>query len=267
MDHLLTFGPSLLAAEGETSTYAPVVRLWFYILLLVVIVGALMSYAKKGLNQKVFKTTWKTPFEATLWTSLFEQLYLFIENMCVGAIGPHGRKYIPMIFTFWVVIFAGNIMALFMPFSPTASLSFNLGMALISIVYVQYEGIRANGFGTHVSHFSGPKMSGPMVIISAMIFVIEIISELMKNLSLSLRLYGNIHGGHVAVESMNKLGASLFIPIGEFLLPLKLLTCVVQALIFSMLTCVYLALVTHHESDHGDHDDAMAHNHALATGH
>jgi len=258
MDLLTSFGPSLLAAETKLEPQALVVRLWFYIIILVVAVGILMSIAKQGLNQRVFTNP---------WTSRFEQLYLFIENMCVGAIGPHGRKYIPMIITFWIVIFSGNILALFFPFSPTASLSFNLGMALISIAYVQYEGIKANGVGKHFSHFSGPKMSGPMVIISAMIFVIEIISELMKNLSLTLRLYGNIHGGHVAVESMNGLGKALFLPIGEFLLPLKLLTCVVQALIFSMLTCVYLSLVTHHEDDHGSHDDGMAHNHTLEASH
>ena len=91
--------------------------------------------------------------------------------------------------------------------------------------------------------------------------IIEIISELMKNLSLSLRLYGNIHGGHLAVQSMNLLGKSFYIPIGSFLMPLKLLTCVVQALIFTLLTCVYLSLVTSHGDE--DHSDG----HSIATAH
>ncbi|AIE88114.1 F0F1 ATP synthase subunit A [Fimbriimonas ginsengisoli] len=249
----LHIGTSLLAAE-EIQNEAPnhdLVRLWFYIILMLVIMFAVLANAKSGLKERVFRNP---------LTACAEQLFLFIENMCIGTIGSHGRKYLPMMMTFWLVIFIGNLMALLLPFSPTSSLSFNLGMALISIGYVQYEGIKANGFGRHISHFTGPKLTGAMVIVSAMIFVIEIISELMKNLSLSLRLYGNIHGGHVAVESMNKLGGG-YIPFGEFLLPIKLLTCLVQALIFTLLTCVYLSLVTHHEEDHGPQADNAAHAH------
>jgi len=185
-------------------------------------------------------------------------LYLFIENMCLGTIGPHGKKYIPMVMTFWIVIFLGNVLALFMPFAPTANLSFNVAMALIIVSYVQYEGIRANGLAGHFSHFSGPKLAGVMAFfITPMIFIIELISEVMKNVSLSLRLYGNIHGGHAAVEAMNKLGSPIFLPLGEFLLPVKILTCLVQAMIFSILTCVYLSLVTHHGEEEAVHPTGL----------
>jgi F-type H+-transporting ATPase subunit a len=253
---------SLLAQAGEGEAihrepWAGTAQLWIYILLLLAVMFGLMQVAKGGLNERVFRNK---------WTQRFEQLYLFIENMCIGTIGAHGRKYIPMIMTLWMIIFAGNIMALFMPFSPTASLSFNLGMAIVSIAYVQYEGIRSNGFFRHIGHFTGPKLTGGMVVISGMIFIIEIVSELMKNLSLSLRLYGNIHGGHVAVEKMNALGASVYVPLGEFLLPIKLLTCVVQAMIFTLLTCVYLSLVTHHDEDHGSDDHGDGHG-AMAPAH
>ncbi|MBI3721198.1 MAG: F0F1 ATP synthase subunit A [Fimbriimonas ginsengisoli] len=210
-----------------------------------------MSYAKKGLNERVFKN----PI-----TQGFEQVYLFIENMCVVIIGNHGRKYVPMVMVLWLVIFTGNIVALFLGESPTADLSFNFAMALIAVGYVQYEGVRANGLFGHVKHFAGPKLGGVLVIISGLIFVVELISEVLKNVSLSLRLFGNIHGGHVAVESMNKLGEPILVPYGMFLLPIKLLTCVVQAMIFTLLTCVYISLVTHHEEGHGErHAPAAAH--------
>ena len=212
------------------------------IVFLLIILFALMAYAKKGLNVRVFKNP---------VTSLFEQLYLFIENMCVNAIGQHGRKYIPMMMTFWMMIFVGNVVSLLFPYAPTADLSFNLGMALIAVCYVQYEGIKTNGVLGHLKHFTGPKLKGAMVVVSVLIFTIEIISELMKNVSLSLRLYGNIHGGHLAVEAMNNLGNKVYLPLGMLvLLLIKVLTCVVQALVFTMLTCVYLSLVTHHEEEH-----------------
>jgi F-type H+-transporting ATPase subunit a len=253
MGQFFLYSSSLLAEAGgdATAEHGPLfhlVQLGFYLLLTLVIMFGLMAWAKQGLNARVFKK----PI-----TSAFEQLYLFIENMCVGTIGPHGRQFIPFIMTIWMVIFTGNVLALFMPYSPTASLSFNVGMALLCISYVQYQGVRANGLFGHVRHFAGPKLPLLMVPITVMIFAIEILSELMKNVSLSLRLYGNIHGGHAAVEAMNALGKGIYVPYGEFLLPLKILTCVVQAMIFTLLTCVYLSLATHHEEDDAHHDGAI----------
>lgn len=246
MEHLLR--PDLLplaaAAGGEGEHHGPgFVAILFYTLLVVGVIFGLMAKAKKGLNARVFTNP---------LTSAFEQLYLFIENMCVGTIGSHGRKYIPMMMTFWLVIFVSNLVSLFFPTAPTADVGFNLGLALISIAYVQWEGIKANGFFGHFGHFAGPKLPGVLVIINGLIFVIELISELLKNVSLSLRLYGNIEGGHLAAAAMNELGKPIYIPFGAFLLPIKLLTCVVQALIFTLLTCVYLSLVTHHDH-HDDH--------------
>lgn len=244
LDNVSRTVPSMVAAEAGQSGPS-FLGLSVYVVILVAVMFGLMAIAKTGLNQRVFKSP---------LTSSFEQLYLFIENMCVGAMGSGGRKYIPMIISFWMIIFTANVIALFAPTSPTASLSFNLGMAVVVVFYVQWEGIRTNGFLGHISHFAGPKLAWPLLPITLMIFVIEIISEMMKNLSLTLRLFGNIRGGHLAVEAMNKLGDAFYVPFGTFLLPVKVLTCVVQALIFCVLTCVYLSLVTHHNAEEFAHD-------------
>jgi len=236
-----------------------------YFIITIVIICALLSYAKKGFNRRVFTN----PIAKAV-----EQLYFFVENLAVGIIGAHGKKYIPMIMVFWMVIFVGNVIALFAPTSTTADLSFNLGLALVAMGYVQWEGMKANGVIGHFSHFAGPKMGVALIPINLMLFVIELISETMKNVSLSLRLYGNIDGGHRASDAMNDLGShilrisdqlALSIPFGAFLMPIKLLTCVVQALIFSLLFSVYLSLVTHHDHGddhgHGDSHGAPAHAH------
>lgn len=266
MDMLHGLTPLLAAAEehaaksGEGAHHGlSWVGLFVYVGFVLVVLFAILANAKGGLKARVFTNK---------WTQVTEHLYHFISNMAVGIIGPHGRKYVPMMMTFWMVIFLANIVSLFFPAAPTADLGFNLALALIAIGYVQWEGIKANGFFGHFGHFAGPKLSGPLIFISLMIFVIEIISELMKNLSLSLRIYGNIEGGHKAGDAMNLLGAKLGglpwlnIPFGAFLLPVKLLTCVVQAMLFTLLTCVYLSLVTHHE-----HDDEHADGHAPAHAH
>lgn len=226
-------------AHGSSSA-----NLYFYVALTLGVMFLVMTLGKKGIRPGVFRSR---------LSGAFEQLYLFIENMCVGTIGAHGRKYIPMVMTFWMLIFTANMIGLFFPSTPTAILSFNLGMALVSIGYVQYEGIKSNGLVGHFRHFAGPKLPIFMIPVTLMIFLIEIISEVMKNVSLPLRLYGNINGGHQAVEAMNALGHSIYIPFGTFLLPIKILTVIVQALIFTLLTCVYLSLVTHHEGDEGEH--------------
>lgn len=236
------FSNTLASAEGghHGPSFAGMA---VYLVITLAAIFTLLTIAKSGLGDKIFKKP---------LTKAFEQLYLFVENLCVGTIGAHGRKYIPMITTFWLVIFFGNLTSLIMPTAVTADLSFNLAMAMIAIGYVQWEGIRANGVLGHFGHFAGPKLGGVLAfIVTPLIFCIEIVSELMKNVSLSLRLFGNIDGGHQAADAMNKLGEGIYVPVGAFLLPIKLLTCVVQALIFCLLLCVYLSLVTSH--DHGDH--------------
>lgn len=229
-------------------------NVFIYLALVLITLFGLLAAAKKGYTGRVFKG---------YLAGATEQLYLFLENMVVGTIGPHGRKFIPFIATFWLVIFVSNIFSLFFTHTPTADLSFNLGMALISIGYVQFQGVKANGLFGHIKHFAGPKLGGPLILISGMIFIIELVSEVMKNLSLSLRVFGNIDGGHQAAEAISMVAGQAmhleWAPAGTLLVPIKLLTCVVQAMIFSLLTCVYISLVTHHEHDDHGQEAAGAH--------
>jgi F-type H+-transporting ATPase subunit a len=252
MNEALQLAPGLLAAaEGATAEGGEHhITFWGYMIvtgLVVLTIMGILALVRQGINNKVFRNP---------WTSRAEQLYLFIENFAMGVIGPHGRKYIPMLMTFWLFIFFSNLYGLFLPYAPTGDLSSNLGMSIVAVMYVQWEGMKANGVGGHFKHFSGPKLTGMLVLVSGMIFLIEIISEAMKMVSLSLRLYGNIHGGHEVVTNLNNLGhfnalgIEWAIPVGALLLPVKLLTVIVQALVFTLLLAVYLSLVTHHEDDH-----------------
>jgi F-type H+-transporting ATPase subunit a len=261
---ILNLGTLLAATEGGTHG-ASFWGLFIYFALTLAIVIAALTMAKKSFSQRVFKDR---PAQ------LVEQVYIFVENLCVGTIGPHGRKYVPFIMTLWLVIFVSNFLALFMSTAPTADLGFNLGMALCVVGYVQWEGMRAHGVGGHLAHFAGPKLAvladpktWMFFLITMLLFGIEIVSELMKNLSLSLRLFGNIDGGHRAVEAMNPMLVKYigevgnYIPVGMFLMPIKLLTVIVQALIFCLLTCVYLGMVTGggHDEEHGHGEPAPAH--------
>lgn len=222
-------------------------NIFFYTAMVVAIVLVFSFQTRKGITKRLF---------IGLPARLAEHLFLFIEGLAINVIGPHGRKYVPFLLAIWLFIFPANIIGLILQFTPTAEWSLNLSMSIITVLYVQYEGIRANGVRGHFGHFAGPKLGGIMVLISGLIFCVEIVSEMMKLVSLSLRLYGNIEGGHIVMNSLNMIVP--WLPFGGLLLPIKLFTCVIQAYVFTILTCVYLATVTAHgEESHGK--EALAH--------
>lgn len=247
MDLLARSSPINLLAEAEGVPHTGWNIFWFSGLVIVFIFGYAFV-AKKGFTGHVFPT----------WPArLAEHLYLFLEGMALNVIGPHGRKYGPLLMALWSFIFFSNVASLILPHAPSADWSLNVGLAIITVFYVQYEGIKANGLIGHLKHFAGPKQVGAMVAISVILFPIEIISECMKMFSLSIRLFGNIEGGHIVVSSLNdmvNIGGHT-IPFGGLLLPIKFFTCIIQAYVFCILTCAYLGMVTHHEGDDDVHVD------------
>lgn len=191
-----------------------------------------------------------------------EHVYLWIEDMCLNVIGPHGRKYITFVITVYLLVLCSNLFGLVGLAAPTGSLGVTFGLAVVVVIYVQEEGIRANGFIGYIKHFFGPPLGGgAMILISLLLFFIETISEAAKMLSLSLRLQGNIHGEHqvgLTLGSLVKFG-NFSLPLQTVLIPLGVFVCIVQALVFTMLTCVYLGMMTGHEEEHGEHELALAH--------
>jgi F-type H+-transporting ATPase subunit a len=249
MECLFRATPTLVAAEESLGWWV-----FAYLAIALIVGGVMMGIAKKGLTGRVFKNP---------VTQLAEQSYLFIEHLCVSIIGPHGRRYMPFIATLWLVIFLSNVIGLFLPHAPMADWSITFGMALVVFCYVQFEGVRTNGLFGHVKHFAGPKLDGIVLVllITPLIFCIEIVSEFAKILSLSIRLYGNISAGHVARGTIDNLVPALPV-LGAFLLPLEMLVAVVQAFVFVVLTAIYLSLVTHHEGDEHDHGEESHAHHA-----
>jgi len=254
--------------EGLSNAFLPLLAedevklgnwIFFYVGAVLVIMAVLIFWARAGLKGPVFKH----PI-----TQVAEQCYLFVENMCVSVIGSHGRKYVTFVMTLWLFIVLSNLSGLILPHNPNLDWSITASLAIMVFCYVQYEGIRQNGVLGHVRHFAGPKMEGlaMMLLMTPLIFVIELLSELMKILSLSIRLYGNIFAGHKAREALSGLIPSVPV-LGGAILPLEILVAIIQAFVFTLLTCIYLSLVTHdseHDQESGASDDHAAHAHAAA---
>jgi len=231
--------------------------IFVYLGIILAVVFILLTIATKNLTNRVQKH----------WLSqMAEQYYLFIENLCVSVIGDHGRKYVPFVGTLWLIIFFCNLLGLVLPHTPSADWSITLGLALVVFCYVQYEGIRANGVFGHIGHFAGPKMAGFLLVITPVIFSIELVSELIKILSLSVRLYGNIFAGHTAKGALDSMIPS-FPVLGALIFPLEFLVAIIQAFVFVMLTCLYLSMVTAHGEDHDEgHGHANEHGHEALAG-
>lgn len=141
----------------------------------------------------------------------------------------------------------------------SADLNFTLGLAIIAFVMFVYWGIRANGARGYLKELMGePLYMAPLML------PINLISELSRLISLSMRLFGNIFAGEVLLATMLAL-APLLIP--AIFLGLEVLFGFVQALVFSLLAMTYIgtAIAEHHAAGHDEdgHGEAGA---ARATG-
>jgi len=156
---------------------------------------------------------------------------------------------------------------------PTANLNTTAACAIIVFVSYHAIGIRRQGFVNYFKHFMGP-----VPLLAPLMIPIETISHLARPLSLSLRLFGNMTGGHILLAIIFFLmgldgligwalsgspagaivggvgGLIMIVFTVGFLYPLKILVSVLQAFIFVMLTMLYIAGATegaeHHHAEH-----------------
>src|SRR5262245_5801416 len=176
-----------------------------------------------------------------------------VRNLLSDMVGPSGMKHFPVVATFGILILLSNLTGMLPDMiAPTANFNVTLALAITSFLYYNYVGIRENGIVGYFKHFAGPV---PNILIMLLMFPIEIISNLARILSLSMRLFGNIYGE----EQVSGVISSLMqwvVP--ALLMPLGLLTSVLQTFIFMVLSMVYLGEVSRHSDDHGEQGHAIA---------
>ena len=168
--------------------------------------------------------------------------------------GPNGRRFYAVVLTAFIYILAANWIGT-TPFfgnikgfqSPNSNLSMTAAMAIVVFVLVQYFAIRTLGFGGYLKEFLIPNP-------------LHILTELSRPLSLSLRLFGNIYAGGVLVHTMLLVVPGGFLITWVFL-GLELFVGVVQALIFTMLTLVFLSIANTSHGGHDSHDAGHAEAH------
>ncbi|MEZ4506045.1 MAG: F0F1 ATP synthase subunit A [Thermomicrobiales bacterium] len=139
---------------------------------------------------------------------------------------------------------------------PTADLNMTLALAIVSFTAIQYYGIKSHGVGGRIKHMANPPF----------LFPIEVIGEFSRIISLSARLFGNVFAGEALLGVMYAITAKIGFLVIPVLVPvvflfLELMFGTIQALVFAMLTLVYIAIAAAH-----DHGDDSHEEEALATG-
>lgn len=179
-----------------------------------------------------------------------EMLYEAIERLVVSAIGREGMRFFPLVFSLFSFILVANMIGMFpFAFTVTAQIIVTGALGLLVFAVVTIYGLWRNGLG-FLKIFMP---SGVPVYLAPLIVPIEIISYLSRPVSHSVRLFAVMLAGHITLKvfagfivdlsGLGPLGmaatiAPLAMTVG--LTALELLMAVIQAYVFTMLTCMYL---------------------------
>jgi F-type H+-transporting ATPase subunit a len=242
-------GPGLTLGFEPTIS-SSIVTLW--------IVGALLLVVAFAVRAAGIK-----PVPGRL-QNLMEWAYESLENFAVSIGGPGSRPHVPIYAAFFLLILFSNWSGLLPPVgrielfrAPTSDVNVTLGLALFAFGYFQFQGFRANGVIGYLSRFFPVKAFREGIgagFIAIFVGLIELLLEFVKPVTLSMRLFGNIYGGEVALGVLTALTIAI-IPVALYLL--EGILNFIQALIFSVLTLVFTVLaVEAHEEGHEAIEDA-----------
>jgi len=191
-----------------------------------------------------------------MWELLLEQ----VNDLADSAIGPKGRRFVPVGVTLFLFILICNWIG-FIPSAlhpgssaeilpaPTSDVNLPLAMALFVIVWVHVESFRARGIRGYFRHYRQPYLA---------LTPINVIEEITKPITLTFRLFGNLFSGGLMVAVMVSLLPIFVSPLGELVWkPFDLFIGLIQAYIFMLLTVLYFAFATSHE----DHEPVLEPSH------
>jgi F-type H+-transporting ATPase subunit a len=239
--HLPQFEPvTILGMPIDLSITNHVVMLWIAAIVLIVLFN--FSFKKDRLIQ--------TGFGAML-----ESLILFIrDEVAIASLGDkQGRRFMPLIGTFFFFILTCNLLGL-IPLFTTATGNINVTAALAIVTFMagQFFGMRQNGvFGYIKSLVPG----GVPLWLLPLMFVIEIMGLLAKHFALIIRLFANMIAGHIVFFSFlsliiifkNLLLAPVWVGLAIFADLLEILVSFIQAYVFTILSTLFIGMAVHPE--------------------
>lgn len=184
------------------------------------------------------------------WQIVIESLYKVLVSMVLDNVGPYGEKYFPVIFTLFLFVVTSNLIGLVpYSFTLTSHLIVTFSLALIVFISVNIIGFRHHG----LKLFSLFLPAGTSLSLAFLLVPIELVSYLFKPISLSVRLFANLMAGHTLLKVIAGFGWGLmgctgllfiahYLPLVVLfpLFGLELAVALIQAYVFSILSCIYL---------------------------
>lgn len=194
-----------------------------------------------------------------------------MEDVCGGMLGKHLPKYFPFIMSIFFYILVMNLIGIIPGFkSSTSTVDVTLALALVTFLSVQVSGLINLGPLGYLDHLAGSPRDVIGFCMLPVMIPVHVLGELVKPVSLSCRLFGNIFGEDTLIvvfvgvtafclkASLLALAVPPMAGITALFMLLQTLTAIVQALIFSLLTTVYLYMMIPHES-HAHEEGGHAH--------
>lgn len=208
------------------------------VLLLLILIGLISSSALRDTKSALIpedKLTVRTFVEVFVSTA-----YTMMKDI-MGA--KAAKFFLPLIGTCAFVILLSNLLGLVPGFTPpTDSLNTTVAMSLVIFFATHIFGLKENGVA-YLKHFMGP-----VLFLAPLFVVIELISHVARPLSLSIRLMANMFADHQVLSQVSSLVAWI-VPVAPMVL--GTLVCVVQTLVFCILSTVYISMaVAHHDEGH-----------------
>jgi F-type H+-transporting ATPase subunit a len=234
------FGP---ASPGDPFLFTNS-ALWMLIVL-----GAIWLFMMGGMKRELVPGRWQMAVEG---------ITKFVTDMLDSNVGPEGRKYVPWVFTIFIFILFANLMGMMPfgvipgvhPFTVTSQFTITGVMAIISFSIVLIV-----GFARHKLHFFSLFVPhGTPAVMVPFIFLVELLSFLVRPFSLALRLFVAMIAGHILVKvfayfiiqglqaatpTSIAISALSFVFIAG-VSALELLVCAIQAYVFALLTSLYI---------------------------
>ena len=256
-ENLHVFGRSLFGAPVTAHGIEPLVASLFVMLLLVAIAV--------GVRKQVANHDQAVIPETELTARTFFEVYVgYWYDTMKDMMGPRrAKRYFPLVGSLACFILLSNALGLIPGFAPpTSNWNVTMGCALVVFVMFNYYGFKENGLG-YLKHLFGPYIGWWGIPINLLLFVIEVVSTLIRPLTLSIRLMLNMAVDHLLVTLTLGMVA-LLLPIPVMIL--GTLVVVVQVMVFCLLTSIYISLATEHE-DHGPAADKHGHAEPHAAAH
>ena len=179
-----------------------------------------------------------------------ETIVVFIrDEVAIANMGEkHGKRFTPLLVSFFLFVFTANLMGLIPLFSTsTANFSVTASLALITFISTQIFGIKENGF---IKYYKGLVPHGVPMLLWPLMFIVELVGLIAKHIALMIRLFANMTAGHIVLFALiglvvvfkSILASPISIGFGLFVFFLELLVATIQAYIFTLLSALFIGM-------------------------